>query len=98
MPYYEPLIKAKKLGRHLFWTNYPLNEQRFEKKTTHNSKRIEVKEQLEVDLSNYNITHRHDQIYRNCVASDIGKFCLDMAFNTKQEIITQFTNKAMSKV
>ena len=26
MPYYEPLIPAKKLGRHLFWTNFPLTD------------------------------------------------------------------------
>jgi len=25
-PYYEPLIPAKKVGRHLFWSNFPISD------------------------------------------------------------------------
>ncbi len=79
IPYYEPLIKGTKLGRHLFWSNFDLGK--FEKKTEvlrGNSMKI-LQEQRGFDLSKYKLKQRKDTILLNCVDSELGKYVLDLA-------------------
>jgi len=90
MPYYKPLIPAKKLDRHLFWTNYPLNVQRFNIKRKHDMTLQEFEDSLGVNIRGKIDNNKLRMIYRNCVDSMIGKFCYDMAFNQKQLSITTF--------
>ena len=87
MPYYKPLIPGKQLDRHLFWTNYPLNEQRFRIERKHNMNLEEFERTLNVNVREMINHDKLKTVYRNCVDSQIGKFCLDMAFNIKQEVL-----------
>lgn len=88
IPYYEPLIKAKKLDRHLFWTNYQLEQKKFDNKRRHQQSMDEFKKQLDVDLNEFDIDSKKKRaVYRNCVQSDVAKFVFDMAFDTKQGIL-----------
>lgn len=91
MPYYEPLIKAKKLQRHLFWTNYPLNEKTFTVTRKHNMSMDQWKEELGIDLTKFDISSDlYRVVYRNCVDSNLGKFVFDMAYNERQESMEAF--------
>ncbi len=87
MPYYEPLIPAKRLDRHLFWTNYPLNFVRVKKEKRHEDSLPEFRKKIGVDLRKYNIKQRHDQIYRNCVNSKVGLYIFESAFTKRQEVL-----------
>jgi len=86
VPYYTPLIKAKKLDRHLFWTNYLLDQKKFVNIRNHNQSMDEFKRQLGVNLNKFILDSKKKRaVYRNCVQSDIAEFVFNMAFNTKQE-------------
>lgn len=91
IPYYEPLIQAKKRGRHLYWTNFNLpnnlNDRRFKISQTKN----ELKELCkfhEIDLSNYKGTQSKVKIGRNLVDYEAGKtiFKTFLGIETKQNI------------
>jgi DNA (cytosine-5)-methyltransferase 1 len=92
IPYYEPLIPAQKVGRHLFWSNFKIG--------SHQEKganvRIGSMEQLQkdngFDISKYKIKHRKDTILRNCVDSELGQYILDCA----NKIVRQKNNKQSS--
>jgi DNA (cytosine-5)-methyltransferase 1 len=81
IPYYTPLLPAKKLGRHLFWTNFNLGTYTKEKKSIRGNSMAVLQEQRGFDLSKYKIKHRKDTILLNCVDSDLGKYILDCALN-----------------
>nr|WP_314865241.1 DNA cytosine methyltransferase [uncultured Flavobacterium sp.] len=81
IPYYTPLIPAKKLGRHLFWSNFNIGS--FEKKTKSirgNSMSV-LQDQRGFDLSKYKIKHRKDTILLNCVDSELALYILECALN-----------------
>lgn len=96
-PYYTPLIKPTNIiDRHLFWTNYPLNKKKFEFHNIARGSPKEWMEHIDVNLNEYELNHRHDQIYRNCVDSDLGKFVFDSAYSIRQEqLITTFEEKSL---
>ena len=80
IPYYEPLIIGKKLGRHLFWANFRLGG--FEdKKSIRGHSMAVLQEQRDFDLSSYKIKHRKDTILLNCVDSKLGLHILNCARN-----------------
>ena len=93
IPYYEPLIQAKKRGRHLYWTNFNLpinlNDRRFAISQTKN----ELKELCkfhEIDLSTYSGPQSLVKIGRNLVDYEAGKTILATALNIyKQNNIKQ---------
>tara|TARA_R110002051_G_scaffold83165_3_gene147536 strand:+ start:88 stop:720 length:633 start_codon:yes stop_codon:yes gene_type:complete len=88
MPYYKPLIMAKKIQRHLFWSNYPLNEKKFKVDNVRNSTNKEWSEKLDIDLLKYNLpSNKQRYMYRNCVNSSLGKYVFDMAYKDKQETL-----------
>lgn len=88
MPYYEPLIEAKKLQRHLFWSNYPLNEKKFESDNIRNNTNADWKEKMGIDLTQYKLpSNKIRYMYRNCVDSKLGKYIFDMAYKQKQEVL-----------
>jgi DNA (cytosine-5)-methyltransferase 1 len=83
IPYYEPLIPAKKLGRHLFWTNFNLGTFKSEhQKLRGNSMEI-LQQQRGFDLSKYKMKQRKDTILLNCVDSDLALHILEMSLNHK---------------
>jgi len=94
IPYYEPLMLAKKRGRHLYWTNFnlpnSLNDRRFAISQTKN----ELKELCKfhnIDLSSYKGEQTKLKIGRNLVDYQAGKTILETALGiiTKQNINQQ---------
>ena len=97
--YYEPLIKPKKIQRHWFWSNYPINEKKFEYDNVARASIGETQNKFGFDLSKYKIPGRKkgqtredvlekDQILRNCVDPQLGQYILESAFTVKQEVLT----------
>ena len=81
IPYYDPLINAKKRGRHLYWTNFNLPSDLGYRKSPNiiNSKIKELCEFHSINLSSYEGKQRLDQIARNLVDYEAGKTIFAMA-------------------
>ena len=82
IPYYEPLIQAKKRGRHLYWTNFNLPSDLKGRKTPKNFIESGIKPNEifhEIDLSTYKGGQRKDKIARNLVDYEVGKTILETA-------------------
>lgn len=82
IPFYEPLIPAKKRGRHLYWCNFNLPNElngRPQPKgfIETGSKPNEIFH--EIDLSSYKGEQRKDKIARNLVDCEVGKTIFDTA-------------------
>lgn len=82
IPYYNPLIPAKKRGRHLYWTNFnlpsSLGERRFQISATKNEY-SELCKFHNIDLSSYSGSQNKTKIARNLVDYEAGKTILDVA-------------------
>ena len=90
-PYYKPLIEAKKLQRHLFWCNFPLNKKRFEADNIRDFTRLEFSKKLDIDLNKFNVPlDKQRTMYRNCVDSYLGKYIFGMAYHIKQNEIMNY--------
>ena len=80
IPYYKLLIPAKKIDRHLFWSNFGLGN--FEpkiKKMEHDKSTIpHLEELLGFDLSGYKLKNKL-KCLRNCVRPETGKYIMDCA-------------------
>jgi len=82
IPYYEPLIPAKKRGRHLYWTNFSLPSDIGDRKVQIGAGKDEVKilsKFHDYDFSKYKGDQRIDKIARNLVDYEAGKTILDTA-------------------
>jgi len=90
VPYYEPLIPAKKVGRHLFWSNFPINNIEIPTlKDFTRAPKNEVMDYLDIHFEKniyYDGNHDPAQILRNCVHPKLGNHILNCARNiiTKQ--------------
>jgi len=76
IPYYEPLIYAKKRGRHLYWTNFNLPNDLKSRKSSIMESENEVKRWCvfhEFDFYKYKGVQRTDKIARNLVDYEAGK-------------------------
>jgi DNA (cytosine-5)-methyltransferase 1 len=82
IPYYEPMLKPKKRGRHLYWTNFnlpnDLKDRRFAISQTKNELQ-ELCKFHEIDLTIYNGTQSKVKIGRNLVDYEAGKTILETA-------------------
>jgi len=83
IPYYEPLIPAKKRGRHLYWTNFNLPSSLSEVK---NPDFTRVKDHIKVmseyhdyDFTKYKGKQPRKKIANNLVYYEDGKIILDAA-------------------
>ena len=90
IPFYEPLIPAKKRGRHLYWTNFNLPTNLKERKGGIMGSDNEIEKWCEFhdyDFRNYKGKQRLDKIARNLVDYEAGKTILDTAMGimTKQD-------------
>lgn len=85
IPYYEPLIPAKKRGRHLYWTNFNLPSDLGDRRAENfiHAKQSELEKFHNIDLSTYKGTQRKDKIARNLVDYEAGL----TIFNTSRGII-----------
>lgn len=89
IPYYEPLIKATKVGRHLFWSNFEITADVVvpEFKNMINRQNLTAKKQLQDWIGIYyekNIyygdNHCPTQILRNCVHPILGEHVFNCQF------------------
>jgi DNA (cytosine-5)-methyltransferase 1 len=85
IPYYEPLILAKKRGRHLYWTNFNLPTSLGERKTIGISRAIDEQNKLckfhNINLSTYKGEQSKTKIARNLVDYEAGKTILETVLN-----------------
>lgn len=86
-PYYKPLIPAKELQRHLFWTNFDITHKHFPDKRKHNQ--ISAKSKFYgYDLQKYEVDDKR-KLLRNMVNPEIGLHILNEAMNVKTVAKTQ---------
>ena len=89
IPYYEPLIPAKKRGRHLYWTNFNLPNDLGERKSLNNMiEKGSIKDLSEFhdyDFKKYKGKQRVIKMARNLVDYEAGL----TIFNTARGIITR---------
>ena len=88
IPFYEPLIPAKKRGRHLYWTNFNLPTSLNERKNPSNfiesgSKPNEIFH--EIDLSGYKGKQRKDKIACNLVDFEAGRTILQTVLGIERK-------------
>lgn len=100
IPYYDPLIPAKKRGRHLYWTNFniPNNIDRPEAKgimcggANDEINKLCDLHQIDRDfLKSYKGKQSKTKIIRNLVDFHVGKIILDTAIGIQQKSNTEQT-------
>ena len=87
-PYYNPLIPAKQLQRHLFWSNFDIKDIEIEKENIRTSQIPQLQKIHSIDLSKYKFKNKR-QLLRNCVHSKLGKHILDCAFRTNRKRLSE---------
>lgn len=71
-PYYPPLIvPSKELQRHLFWSNFDIEEKDFEKDNIRKAQIPDLEKAYGFDLSKYKLSNKR-QVLRNCVKPELG--------------------------
>ena len=89
IPYYEPLIPAKKRNRHLYWTNFNLPNIISTRKNPDLSRTKNTVKALSVfhdyDFTKYNGKQSKRKIARNLVDYEAGKTILDTAMGIIQK-------------
>jgi DNA (cytosine-5)-methyltransferase 1 len=80
VPYYEPLLPAQKIDRHLYWANFelPVLPKKVEKLRSAQIPDLEALHGF--DLSSYKLPNKR-QVLRNCVAPETGLAILKAAEN-----------------
>lgn len=84
IPYYQPLIPAKKRHRHLYWTNFNIPNILTDRKSIDMEGKNEVDQWCifhDYDFRSYKGKQRTDKIARNLVDYEAGKTILETVFN-----------------
>ena len=87
IPYYEPLIPAKKRGRHLYWTNFNLPNDLGDRRFPISSAKQELKGLCKFhnyDFNKYKGSQSVIKIARNLVDYEAGKTILETALGIIQ--------------
>lgn len=96
IPYYEPLIPAKKRDRHLYWTNFNLpnniNSRHFEGLCQTNNELDKLSQFHEIDISSYLGTQSKIKIARNLVDYEAGRTILETACGIIKQSVPNQTN------
>jgi len=79
-PYYEPLIPATKIDRHLYWSNFKLPTTVPKIENLRAAQIPQLQELHGYDLSGYKLSNKR-QVLRNCVYAPTGKAILEAALN-----------------
>ena len=88
IPYYEPLIPAKKRGRHLYWTNFNLPNNLSERKSPEMKGKGSVERFSkfhDFDFYKYKGKQHRGKIARDLVDYEAGKTILDTAMGIIQK-------------
>jgi len=79
IPYYQPLIEAQKVGRHLYWSNFPIGSMSETHEGLRTKNKIADMEALHgFDLSAYSLPNKR-QVLRNVASPNVAKGILDAA-------------------
>lgn len=81
-PYYIPLVPGKKIGRHLFWSNFHIPVIESEDADINRGTISEWQKLHGFDISKYKLNQRRDKVLRNCVNSNLGLHILNSALGT----------------
>lgn len=85
IPYYEPLIKGKVIGRHLFWSNFPLPiDTRPDVECIEWECQRDIMQRYGLDIRKYKLDNKR-QILRNCVDPRMGKAVYDAAMSGAEQ-------------
>ena len=76
IPYYEPLLPATKIGRHLYWSNFQLPELPHLVDNIRGNQIPDLEKLHGYDLSKYSLPNKR-QVLRTVVSPAIGKAILD---------------------
>ena len=96
--WYNPLIKPFEVGRHYFWTNFPLSKKKITSgkfsitggvnKEKGNEQVLRLQKEFGVDLSKYSNDERWKRtVLRNMVNPELGLHIFNMAFKERQETL-----------
>ena len=92
IPYYDPLIPAKKIGRHLYWSNFNLPNNLGERKHAIMESKDEVSKWCEFhdyDFRKYKGKQSVQKMARNLVDYEAGKTIFQTAMGIVQQPKTQ---------
>jgi DNA (cytosine-5)-methyltransferase 1 len=81
IPYYQPLIPGKKIGRHLIWSNFNIPSFNKKTKSIRGNSIKELQDDRGFDLSPFKLNFRKDTILLNCVDSELALHIFDCALN-----------------
>jgi DNA (cytosine-5)-methyltransferase 1 len=70
-PYYKPLIEGKLIQRHMLWSNFEIEEVKFESDKIRTAQIPELQKKYGFNLDNYKIKNKR-QVLRNCVEPELG--------------------------
>ncbi len=97
IPYYEPLIKAVELDRHLFWSNIKISSLETKRLNVcggnNNAKVNDLEEEYGYDLSGFKLENKL-KVLRNCVHPETGLHILNCA----RGIITRNKNNKQQQL
>lgn len=77
-PYYNPLIPAVLIQRHLFWSNFHITDADIPMDNIRKSQIKDLQEMYKIDLTVYRLSNKR-QILRNCVHPSLGLHILNCA-------------------
>ena len=81
-PYYEPLIYGKLIQRHLFWSNFGIENINIKNDDIRTAQIPQIQKQLNINKNKYKLPNKR-QILRNCVEPKLGLHILNQAKNIK---------------
>ena len=73
IPYYKPLIEAKEIGRHLYWSNFIIPNFKPRDAKIREWQLQKLQEHHEIDLTDYNGKQNKRKIARNLVDYEAGR-------------------------
>lgn len=100
-PYYEPLIKPQKVGRHYFWSNFPIQNIEIDyqigtmnRQASKGSQRKAIIREAQIPelidlhgLKDFKLKNKR-QVLRNCVLPKLGFHIFKCAFKQPQKKLT----------
>lgn len=94
-PYYEPLIPARLIQRHLFWSNFWIPDVDVKKDHLRTAQIDDLESHLDFDLSEFPLPNKR-QILRNCVQPELGLHVFEamkasLGLKTVKELVMQET-------
>nr|WP_245324299.1 DNA cytosine methyltransferase [Nesterenkonia lacusekhoensis] len=87
LPWYEPLIPARQLNRHLYWSNFELSDAPKQVEKLRKAQIPDLQELHGIDLSKYRIPNKR-QVLRNMVPPCVGLSILNDAENHMSSLAT----------